>query len=293
MLKKKLMAVVLTIAMVSATIMGCTKSTPVSDKSNTEKTTSKETKGKSAQKQSEQADKQVTAKEDKKEDKDVTEKTNDNKNAAANTKQTSKKTSTDKKADTSENKSDKKTDSGSKPAAGNSSKPAESKPTENNTSKPASTNSSKPNASKPADNKPTTGNTSGSKPGSGSSSNAPAHQHNFQPVPKVVHHDATGHNEQYVEQEAWDETVIIGTEIIGDWACCNVCGKNITGIINQHQKEHALAGEGGGWHTEYYERDITDVIHHEAVYGTRWVKDSEAWDETVIDGYKCSCGATK
>lgn len=267
MLKKKLMAVVLSIAMVLTTIMGCTKSAPVSEKSNTEKTTSKETKDKSAQKQSKKADQQVTAKETKKEDKDVTEKTNDSKTASADTKQTSKKTAEDKKADTSENKSDKKTDSGSKPAAGNS--------------------------SKPADNKPTTGNTSGSKPGSESSSNAPAHQHNFQPVPKVVHHDATGHNEPYVVQEAWDETVIIGTEIIGDWACCNVCGENITGIINEHQKAHALAGEGGGWHTEYYERDITDVIHHEAVYGTRWVKDSEAWDETVIDGYKCSCGATK
>lgn len=289
------MAVVLAIAMVSATIMGCTKSTPVSEKTNTEKTTSKETKDKSAQKQSKKADQQVTAKETKKEDKDVTEKTNDSKTASADTKQTSKKTAEDKKTDASESKSDKKSASESKPAAGNSSKPAESKPTENNTSKPASTNSSKPNASKPAESKPATGNTSsaGNKPESGSSSNTPAHQHNFQPVPKVVHHEATGHNEQYVEQEAWDETVIIGTEIIGDWACCNVCRKNITGIINQHQKEHALAGEGGGWHTEYYERDITDVIHHEAVYGTRWVEDSKAWDETVIDGYKCSCGATK
>lgn len=33
----------------------------------------------------------------------------------------------------------------------------------------------------------------------------------------VVHHEATGHNEQVVDQEAWDETVTTGYK-------CSGCG---------------------------------------------------------------------
>ena len=43
----------------------------------------------------------------------------------------------------------------------------------------------------------------------------------------------------------------------------------------------------------------TDTIHHEAetheedIKEKRWVEDTAAYDETVITGYTCSCGATK
>ena len=101
----------------------------------------------------------------------------------------------------------------------------------------------------------------------------------------------TGHNEQYVEQEAWDEQVIIYEDYA--WDCCNVCGADITNNVIEHEKAHALAYEGGGHHIEYGTRPVTTTVHHEAVYGTRWVQDSAAYDETVVDGYVCSCGARK
>ena len=77
------------------------------------------------------------------------------------------------------------------------------------------------------------------------------------------------------------------------WDCCNVCGADITNNVIEHEKAHALAYEGGGHHIEYGTRPVTTTVHHEAVYGTRWVQDSAAYDETVVDGYVCSCGARK
>ena len=117
------------------------------------------------------------------------------------------------------------------------------------------------------------------------------HQHNYVAQTHVVHHEATGHNEQYVEQEAWDEQVTIYEDYA--WDCCNVCRADITNNVNEHEKAHALAYEGGGHHIEYGTRPVTTTVHHEAVYGTRWVQDSAAYDETVVDGYVCSCGARK
>ena len=35
------------------------------------------------------------------------------------------------------------------------------------------------------------------------------------------------------------------------------------------------------------------TIHHEAVTEQVWVQDTPAYDETIVTGYKCSCGATK
>ncbi len=47
-------------------------------------------------------------------------------------------------------------------------------------------------------------------------------------------------------------------------------------------------------HTEYIQKQTgTETIAHPAEYETRWVQDSAAWDETVITGYTCSCGASK
>ena len=107
----------------------------------------------------------------------------------------------------------------------------------------------------------------------------------------TVHHDATGHNEQYVVQEAWDETVTTYEDYA--WDCCNVCGADCTADPGEHMYQHAIKYEGGGWHTEYGTRPVTSTVHHDAVYGTRWVQDSAAYDETVVDGYACSCGARK
>lgn len=119
----------------------------------------------------------------------------------------------------------------------------------------------------------------------------PQHTHTWKEVTHTINHEEVGHNEQYVIKEAWTETV---TEDVYDpWDCCNVCGADCTADPSGHMKQHALAGEGGGWHTEYY-KTVTRTVEHPAEYGTRYVVDTPAWTETVSDGFFCTgCGAKK
>ena len=119
----------------------------------------------------------------------------------------------------------------------------------------------------------------------------PQHTHTWQEKTHTVNHSEVGHNEQYVVKEAWTETV---TEDVYDpWECCNVCGADCTADPSGHMKQHALAGEGGGRHTEYY-KTVTRTVEHPAEYGTRYVVDTPAWTETVSDGFFCiGCGAKK
>lgn len=53
---------------------------------------------------------------------------------------------------------------------------------------------------------------------------------------------------------------------------------------------HVLESCGGGWKIGSVQ---VGTKHHDAVTKQIWVVDKAAWDETVITGYKCSCGATK
>ena len=154
--------------------------------------------------------------------------------------------------------------------------------------KETSNKTTKPSASASTPTKPATNSGSNKE---NSNKTESVHQHNYVAQTHVVHHEATGHNEQYVEQEAWDEQVTTYEDYA--WDCCNVCGADITNNVIEHEKAHALAYEGGGHHIEYGTRPVTTTVHHEAVYGTRWVQDSVAYDETVVDGYVCSCGARK
>ena len=119
----------------------------------------------------------------------------------------------------------------------------------------------------------------------------PQHTHTWEEVTHTINHEEVGHNEQYVIKEAWTETV---TEDVYDpWECCNVCGADCTADPSGHAKQHALAGEGGGHHIEYY-KTVTRTVEHPAEYGTRWVVDQPAWTETVSDGFFCSgCGTKK
>ena len=119
----------------------------------------------------------------------------------------------------------------------------------------------------------------------------PQHTHTWEEVTHTINHEEVGHNEQYVIKEAWTETV---TEDVYDpWECCNVCGADCTADPSGHMKQHALAGEGGGRHTEYY-KTVTRTVEHPAEYGTRYVVDTPAWTETVSDGFFCiGCGAKK
>lgn len=148
----------------------------------------------------------------------------------------------------------------------------------------------KPTPSTSTTTKPAT-NSGSNKDNSNKTETKPVHQHNYVAQTHVVHHEATGHNEQYVIQDAWDEQVTTYEDYA--WDCCNVCGADCTADPGGHAYQHAIKGEGGGHHTEYDSRPVTKTVHHDAVYGTRWVQDTAAYDETVVDGYVCSCGARK
>lgn len=224
-----------------------------------------------------------------KEDKEVA--SNDTKKEETDKKTEEKKEETTKKEDSSKKddskKEETKKDTSSKTESSSSDKKQDNT---TNTATPSKPAASKPAETKPAPSKPSTNTNSGSNQGNSTQKpSKPAHQHNYVAQTHVVHHEATGHNEQYVVQEAWDEQVTTYEDYV--WECCNVCGADCTADPWGHMEQHALAYEGGGYHTEYDKRPVTTPVHHDAVYGTRWVQDSPAWDETVVDGYACSCGA--
>ena len=120
------------------------------------------------------------------------------------------------------------------------------------------------------------------------------HTHNWVAVYKTVHHDATYKEEKYVVKEAWDE------DVVESYRVCNQCGASFlskdcldpTSPVYNEFNIHIFncQGVGSSYHVE--ER-VVNTIHHDAEYGTRQVIDKPAWDEQVIDYYKCSCGATK
>lgn len=118
----------------------------------------------------------------------------------------------------------------------------------------------------------------------------PEHTHSWVEQTTTVTHEAAGHYETVVVKDAWDEPVYE----IQVRSICNVCGQDVTGNAAEHAKAHALAGEGGGHHTEPIQVQ-TGTIRHEAVTEQVWVEDSPAYEETVGTGsYICSaCGATK
>lgn len=182
----------------------------------------------------------------------------------------------------------------------NKSNSSESK--KNNTASTSSNsnkNNSSSSSSKPSSKPSNSGNNSGSsKPsnnsGSNSSSSKPAeHKHDWVAQYKTVTVPEKGHNEQVLVQAAYDEQVPITEMKAHD--ICNVCGADITNNVTAHTKAHALAYEGGGWHTEWKE-EVTgyQTVHHEAVYETRYVVDSPATTKQELTGYKCSgCGKTR
>lgn len=204
----------------------------------------------------------------------------------------------DKKDNTSSgntsNASGNKTDKNSAaPASGTASKPAgnatpATKPSGNNNSRPTGNESSTPapsagTSSTPANNpKPVT--PSPSTP----QTQAPetTHKHNWVEKTRTVHHEATGHYEDVVVQEAWDEPIYGMVEV----HICAECGE-----IDSSIDPNLHLGQTGhsNWWSEWKSVQI-DSIHHDAVTESKWVEDSAAWDETVSDGYTCSgCGATK
>lgn len=234
-------------------------------------------------------DSKVEVKEDKKnasnDGKEEEKKTEDSSKQEVSNKTDSKKEES-KKEDTKKNDT-KKEPSKQEKHAKNDSKKNETSNTSTSNKKQETT---KPTPSTSTTTKPAT-NSGSNKDNSNKTETKPVHQHNYVAQTHVVHHEATGHNEQYVIQDAWDEQVTTYEDY--PWDCCNVCGADCTADPGGHAYQHAIKGEGGGHHTEYDSRPVTKTVHHDAVYGTRWVQDTAAYDETVVDGYVCSCGARK
>ena len=226
-------------------------------------------------------DSKVEVKEDKKnasnDGKEEEKKTEDSSKQEVSNKTDSKKEES-KKEDTKKNDT-KKEPSKQEKHAKNDSKKNEASNTSTSNKKQETT---KPTPSTSTTTKPAT-NSGSNKDNSNKTETKPVHQHNYVAQTHVVHHEATGHNEPYVVQDAWDEQVTTYEDY--PWDCCNVCGADCTADPGGHAYQHAIKGEGGGHHTEYDSRPVTKTVHHDAVYGTRWVQDTAAYDETVVDGY--------
>lgn len=172
-----------------------------------------------------------------------------------------------------------------------SDKPAEDKKEDDkdkkpdNDKKPETDKNSKPSKEEKPDNNSQTTN----KPAGGSSNNnnnnQQSHTHSWVQQYTTVYHEEVGHSEQVwvVDAQAWDEPVYEGHYI------CNKCGADLgTGDPTAHSIECR-----SGYHTENVQVGTT---HHDEVghYESKWVVDSQAWTETVPNGYSCSgCGATK
>lgn len=130
-----------------------------------------------------------------------------------------------------------------------------------------------------------------------------SHIHDWVEQTKTVHHDETGHYEEVrtgtrtvVDEEAYDEPVC-------EMKCiCSACGYEADSAdeIGDHLDSHYDPKLGYIDASYSVQEVITDVIHHpessheEPVYEEQWIIDSEAWEETVFTGYRCSiCGAVR
>lgn len=295
-MRRKLVAVMLAVMVVSTSLAGC-------GENNTDQKESKKAQTTTVDKKS--TDTKDESKEEVKEDKNVASETTKgeetsekNDSAKEESKKDESKKEESKKSDSKESSSKKsasttetsKKDTSAKTTTASKTTSSSSNSNKKQETTKPSTSTTKPSTSKPSSST-STGSTGSNKGDSSQTETKPAHQHNYVAQTHTVHHDATGHNEQYVVQAAYDEQVTTYEDY--PWDCCNVCGADCTADPGGHAYQHAIKGEGGGHHTEYDSRPVTKTVHHDAVYGTKWVQDSAAYDETVVDGYVCSCGARK
>ena len=197
------------------------------------------------------------------------------------------------KNDTSDNKQESGgTDTGKNDNTTDVTKPAEGNNTGNTAETPA-----------PDNKQDSTGNSSTSD----ATPSTPEHTHTWNPVTTTVHHEATGHytdvvvgTRTVVDKEAWDEPVY-------EWRAygvrCKGCGQIFDSenefFTHSDYQADVLDDWGHGSWEVLFRNEQVDTIHHEAetheedIKEKQWVEDTAAYDETVITGYTCSCGATK
>ena len=196
-----------------------------------------------------------------------------------------------------EEKKEEKKEETAKADSSNKSNTSESK--KDNTTSTTNTSSNKNNTSSSKPSNSSSNNSGTSKPSNNNSSNSsnskPAeHKHDWVAQYKTVNVPEKGHNEQVLVQAAYDEQVPI-TEM-QEFSICNQCGADITGNTTAHMKNSYLnGGNCSGYHSEWRETVVGyNVVHHDAVYETRYVVDSPATTKQELTGYKCSgCGKTR
>ena len=79
------------------------------------------------------------------------------------------------------------------------------------------------------------------------------------------------------DSPAWDESVPIHgyTEV----SICNICGADITGNTAAHGKQHMLAGEGSGHHSEVRDAVVGyETVHHGAEGHWERAKSGGHWE---------------
>ena len=108
-------------------------------------------------------------------------------------------------------------------------------------------------------------------------SEADQHTHQWVQQTETVHHEASGHYETKIVQEAYEEPVY------EYHVFCDTCGAD----VNTSALEHKAIHDNG-----FTSKKIqTGSIHHDAVTQEVWVEEP-AYDEVVTRGYVCSvCGA--
>ena len=128
--------------------------------------------------------------------------------------------------------------------------------------------------------------------------------HEWVDVTTTVHHDAVTEQVWVVDKEAWDEVKVIeeawDEEVdTGEYQYqCLGCGATFAPDAFDDLAYHCAIEGSSYWSApvyEYVHHDaVTETVHHEEEghYETQTV--TEAYDETVVTGQKCSkCGATK
>lgn len=134
-----------------------------------------------------------------------------------------------------------------------------------------------------------------------SSDDTTQHQHTWVAQYTTVHHEEEGHYEDVLVQEAYDEPVYERHYF------CGYCGLDITAAGTDPDTHCTKCGEPLSEDDPFYVPGVitttgsnygsksvqVDTIHHDAVYETQWIVDKVAYDEKVLTGYTCTCGATK
>ena len=125
---------------------------------------------------------------------------------------------------------------------------------------------------------------------------APEHEHVWEPVTET----------RWVEDvPAWDEEIVVGdawAETVDEYGTvthqvCADCGAYLDEMTeaerSEHIKAHVMSGGSGSHYTKQFrEKTGVRVIEHPAQYRTVH-HEAEGHEETVITGWRCSCGAEK